>query len=266
MTLKQTNPPNLSDVLAQLKRDTQSSLNAVQIGIIESFDATNQTATLRMAIKQVESIEPDGTRLLKEHPLVLECPVMTLFGGDSFISMPIEAGDSCIVLFNDREIDNWLYKGGVLAPSSGRIHNITDAIAIVGIRNFQESITDFLTDGIRISYAATSRMDLSQDAIDSIAALFTHTGDMTVTGDLTVNQDALVEGNSTTEGNHTVQGGMAVWGAVTGNGAAAVSVDADITFTAGKTMTVQTANVGDGTTGTFTNSVTVVNGIVTGGS
>lgn len=258
MTTKQLNPPTMTDTFNNLKRATKVELNAVQIGTIESFDSSDQTATIRMAIKQVIDVEPNGTRVLKEHPLVLKCPVVTLFGGDSFINLPIADGDSCLVFFCDREIDNWLQNGGVQAPTIGRLHDISDAIALVGIRNFQESIANYLANGIRISFSESSQIDLTEDAIDSIAALFTHTGDMLVTGDLTV------EGDSTTEGNHIVEGNMSVYGNITGEGSGAVTMGADIDAN-GKTISNGVLSSSNGATGSFSN-VTVANGIVTGGS
>lgn len=270
MTTKQVNPPTLSDVLDNVKRDTQITLNAIKIGIIQSFDETNQTATVRMAIKQVINIEPDGTRVFKEHPLVLECPVVTLFGGDAFLSMPIKAGDNCLVFVCDREIDNWLYNGGVQAPSTGRVHDISDAIALVGVRNFQNSIADYITNGIRISFAENSRIDLKDDAINSIAALFTHTGNFLINGNLEVDGDSLTTGNSTTEGdsttqgNHGIAGNMTVGGVVTGGGGGAFTLGANLDAN-GNNISGGILASSNGATGTFS-SVTVVNGIVTGGS
>lgn len=236
MTIKQIGNPSHSDILREFKKDIGFNYNAVQIGIIESFNSEKQTATIRIAIKKIIEENPDGTKILKEHPLIMECPVMTLFGGGSFMNMPIAEGDNCIVLFCDREIDEWLYGGGVQAPQSPRMHDISDAIAIVGIRHYQNSIADFLANGIRISFAADSRIDLKEGGIDSIAALFKHTGNMRVTGSLTVD------------------------GKMYGSGGGALLVDSDFTQTTGKVL-----RAGNGATGTF-NVVTVLNGIVTGGS
>lgn len=253
MSLKQLSPADLTDTLENTKRDTSVSLNAVQIGIIEAFDSSNQTATIRIAIKQVIDIAPDGTRTLKEHPLILECPVVTLFGGDSFINLPIQTGDNCLVFFCDREIDNWLNKGGVQAPTIGRTHDVSDAIALVGIRNFQNSIADFLANGIRISFTANSRIDLTDDAIDSIAGLFTHTGDMLIKGDLTVEEDVEIQGSLQVDGTVTGTGGT---------GAFKMAVDIDLN---GNEISGGVVNSSNGATGSFDN-VTVVDGIVTGGT
>lgn len=234
--LKQIAKPKMQDVLRELKRDIGVSYNSMNIGIIQEFNSSKQTATIRIAIKKILSENPDGTKIYKEHPLILECPVMTLFGGGSFINLPIQVGDNCIVLFCDRDIDEWLVSGGVQPPNSRRVHDITDAVAIVGIRHYQNSIADFLANGIRISFAADSRIDLTEDAIDSIAELFTHTGSMVIKGDLTIEGDTY--GNASGEWN----------------------LKADLIQDSSKSI-----HAGNGATGTF-NIVNVVDGIVIGGS
>ncbi len=266
MTLQQAVPPTETDLLNAVKKSVFTTFNSIQIGIIQSFDTSTQTAQVQFALKEVISVEPDGTRILKERPLIFEVPVMILYGGGSYISFPITAGDNCILLFNDREIDQWFANGGVQTPVTARMHDASDAIAIVGLRSLQNSISNYLANGVRLYYNDTCKIDLTTDAIDSIAALFTHTGDMTITGDLIVEGDSLTEGNSTTEGNHIVQGGMSVWGQVTGNGSAAIEIDADMTFTSGNTLSGAIVDSANGATGTYGNSVTVVNGIVTGGT
>lgn len=237
----QQSPPDLADLLQRAQRDSSLNLNCCQIGIIESFNPADQTATVQVAIKQIERIENDGTRILREFPLLIKCPVFHLYGGNSYITMPITAGDNCILLFNDREIDNWFLNGGVQAPTSLRAHDVSDAIALVGIRSLQNSIANYLTNGVRVQYDGGSKIDLTSDLIESIAALFLHNGDMEVTGDLTVNQN------------------LAVLGVVEGNGGT-------LTFNANLVQTgAQEIHAGNGANGTF-NVVTVVDGIVISGS
>ncbi len=218
-TLESPSPPKLTDLLNAVKANLKSSLNCVQVGIIQEFNATNQTASIELALKKVLSIEADGTRIYAERPKLLACPCVTLFGGASFLSMPIAAGDSCLVLFNDQEIDNWYEKGGVQPTSTFRRHDLSDAIAIVGIRSLQNSIVGYLTDGVRLAFDENCHIDLLSGLINIFTVMMTLNGSMQITGDLSV----------------------------TGTSSAAV---------------IQSGN---GATGTFT-TVTVVDGIVTGGS
>ena len=240
--IQQIPAPDLTSVTDAVKRDTKITLNAVQIGIIQSFNSEKQTASIRIAISQVKEVLPDGTRILVEYPVLLECPVFTMFGGDSFINLPIAVGDNCIVLFNDREIDNWLNTGEVQPGTTSRTHDVSDAIAIVGIRHYQNSITRFLADGIRISFAANSEIDLTDDAIDSIANLFRHTGNMQITKDLEVLEDFYIRGDT--------------YGDVGGNW----NLRANLMQEPGRSI-----HAGNGATGTF-DTVTVVDGIMINGS
>ena len=211
--MKPIGNPTQTDVLREVKKDIGANYNCIQIGYIEEFNSGNQTATIRIAIKKVIEESLDGSKTYKEHPLLMQCPVMTIFGGGSFMNMPIAKGDSCIVLFCDRELDEWLYNGGVQAPVTPRMHDISDAIAIVGIKHYQNSISDFLANGIRISFAADSRIDLTNDQIESIADLFKHNGNMRVTGNLDVS-GTIKAGNGATGTFNvvTVQDGIVVSG------------------------------------------------------
>lgn len=270
-SIEQTIPPTLTDLLNAVKRNLSTDLNCVQIGIIQEFDIATQSAGVMLALKRVTSIAADGTRTMQERPILLQVPCMVLFGGNSFLSMPIAAGDNCIVLFNDREIDQWFAKGGVQTPVTYRAHSVSDAIAIVGIRSLQDSISDYLADGVRLSYSANSRISLTDNQIESIAALFKQNGDMLITGNLVVNGDSEIKGNETIDQNLHVKGGMQVDGIVTGTGGGGtITVNANVTLGSGKTVTAPTVvgsvvTSGNGATGSFAN-VTVLNGIVTGGS
>ena len=262
--------PNLASTLEGLKAQTMLSMNCVQIGQIESFDPATQLATIKLAMKQVKDILEDGTRILQEYPLLLECPVFFLFGGADFISLPIEPNDPCIVLFNDREIDQWLNHGAGQYPVSIRTHDLSDAIALVGIRPLTNSVVGYLANGIRLSHGnGNATLDLKTNLIETVATLLLHHGNMQVTGNALIQGNATVNGNAQVDGNELVQGGLTVLGQTKGNGGT-FTVNDNLSLTSGKTLSAPTVNgtvvtAGNGATGTF-NIVTVLNGIVTGGS
>jgi hypothetical protein len=138
--------PDLCMVLEQLADQIKVETNCILIGTIVSFNATEQTANISVNYKRVNLF--DGTTT--EYPMLIRCPVIILNGGTSYITFPIMAGDSCLVLFCDREIDTWFINGGVNAPQSARIHDLNDGIALVGIRNSLNSIANYPTDRIRL--------------------------------------------------------------------------------------------------------------------
>ena len=180
--IKQLNIPSQKTILDELKSDILVNMNCVNIGRIEAFDASDQTASISLSIKSIETIDVNGIKVLKERPLLQKCPCVVLTGGDSHLTFPIKVGDTCLVMFNDREIDSWFeeQEGGVY-PRSERKHDLSDAIALVGIRNLNNAIVNYLVDGVRLRYDENTKIDLTKDLIETTASDFKQNGNMEVT-------------------------------------------------------------------------------------
>jgi hypothetical protein len=148
--MKETLPiasPGLYDVFQGFRVDILRSLNCVKIGQILSFDGTKKTAQIQILFKLTKR---DGT--IADYPKLVDCPVFTLQGGGAAIQMPIAAGDNCIVLFADRNIDNWYGSGAADVPANNRTHDLSDGIAIVGINALNSSLAGNPANTMRISY------------------------------------------------------------------------------------------------------------------
>ena len=138
MTVKKIGPsadPEFADVINKVKSDISYALNCVQIGTIESFNKLLNTASVSVNFKRQL---PDGSTL--DYPLLCDCPVFILSGGGASIEMPISVGDTCLLLFNDRNIDNWFYSGQVTTPANPRAHDISDCICLVGVRSLTKAV------------------------------------------------------------------------------------------------------------------------------
>lgn len=125
-----TAEPTMSDLMEKTKRDVFLTLNCVQVGTIEAYSPTLNTATVSINFKRVTVT---GTEIT--YPLLMDCPVVILSGGLCNITFPISKGDECLVLFNDRNIDDWWYSGEIKPPADGRAHSMSDSLILVGIRN-----------------------------------------------------------------------------------------------------------------------------------
>ena len=121
--------PQLTDVIKSASKYIARNINCVQVGQIKSYDAAKATASIQIMVKRVF---PDKTI---SYPLLVSCPVYMLQGGQGSVYMPIQAGDTCIVLFADRNIDIWHSNGIEAAPKNSRCHDLADGIALVGIRS-----------------------------------------------------------------------------------------------------------------------------------
>lgn len=170
-----TSPPDLTTLLDLMKRETMYSINCVMIGTIELYNTATNMASISINFKRAMA---DGTVL--EYPKLEDCPVFVLGGGTAQISMPIVKGDQCLVLFNDRNFDNWYLSGDVTVPQDTRCHNIADGIALVGIRNLKTAkftpLNSICIDGgsKKVAIRNTSGKDLKTillKLIDCILAL-----------------------------------------------------------------------------------------------
>ena len=151
--------PELGDLIFEADRSTKLSLNCHAIAVLESFDAETQTAIAQITYQRVSFQQSTDAATLgtyipiqTPYPLLMQCPVIFLGGGGSNLQFPVAKGDECLVLFNDRDIDNWWATGGTSVQlNSGRLHAISDAIIIVGIRSKPMAIKNF--DGSRVVLA-----------------------------------------------------------------------------------------------------------------
>ena len=159
---------SLRDVLNAERDSAFAALNKIQIGTIVSYDATKQKAQVQLVNKRIvyntpmtTSVVPPDPQLVP-YPVFVDVPVFVFSGGGSFLSMPIAAGDTCIVLFNDRDLDPWCTNGTTgAAPNSARMHSLADGIALVGIRPFSNPLAGISATDIVIKHSSGDSLTLN---------------------------------------------------------------------------------------------------------
>lgn len=120
------------------------SLNCHGIATIQSFDPATQTVVATMNyLKSFENPNSSNGYFTMKYPIIVDCPVFILQGGGSGITFPIQAGDTCLILFNDREIDTWFSTGQVRAPGIQRFHSFSDGIALIGLRPATNAFAEY---------------------------------------------------------------------------------------------------------------------------
>lgn len=145
--------PELLDSFLSLKNDIFFSINCIKIGKIQSFNVSRKTAEVQILFKRVVPDAASATGIsIKSYPVLVDCPVFTLQGGGAAIQPPIAAGDQCILLFSDRNIDAWFQNGNESAPFDARAHDLSDGIAMVGINALTSTLASYATDELKITY------------------------------------------------------------------------------------------------------------------
>lgn len=148
--MERINQPDLTDILNGTASDLAYKLNCHKIGIIQSFDPDEQTASVELVDKGViNSVE--GEQLIP-YPLLVDCPVVISKGAFGGLTIPVNEGDTCIVHFNDRDLDNWLIDGLVQRPNTLRTHHLSDAIVEIGVRNQINKITNYNNLATEVNY------------------------------------------------------------------------------------------------------------------
>lgn len=146
-SLKKTVKPTLESLLESFRHDLLKKLNCVKVGEIQSYSVggANQIpiATVLIAQQQVTSIDAaTGVRTLAEYPLLVNVPVYFMGGGGITQTFPINEGDECIILFNDRQLENWIQDGAGQAPSMPNLHDLSDGMCLVGLRSNPRALLD----------------------------------------------------------------------------------------------------------------------------
>lgn len=150
--------PDLDALISLIKNQIKREINCVSVGTIQEFNSTTQTANVflnyRKTLKKRNSVSiKENADVIIKYPVLVRCPVVILGGGGSYLTFPIAAGDDCVVLFCDRDIDLWLEKGYKdNPPVSERMHSFSDAIALVGLRSVPNKISSYEASKVTIKY------------------------------------------------------------------------------------------------------------------
>ena len=142
---------DLKTLLDIHKNDIFTSFHCHKLGTIHEFYPDTQTADIKILHKAVVDGEP------VEYPTLADVPVFVpagSTGNNAALTMPVNKGDTCLVLFSDRDMDAWLVQGKTDAiPPTQRKHDITDGLAIVGFRPKTNPIPDYNADAVELRNA-----------------------------------------------------------------------------------------------------------------
>lgn len=146
-----TNTPNWPQILEGMHQKTGYELNCMRIGIVQTWHPEELTVDVQIANKKTIQVNQDGTKTVSDFAPIRAKVVYC----NPFQTYPIKAGDECVLLFADREIESWFINGESNPESYPRMHEMTDAVALFGIRSLPKMIT-VLTDCLHLFYGNSS--------------------------------------------------------------------------------------------------------------
>lgn len=148
--------------------DTVSKKIRVAVpGIIQSFDAETQTVTAQIAIR--ESVEDKTTLESKwvSINVLVDVPIVVPRAGGFSITLPVQAGDECLIIFSDVCVDAWWSNGGVQNQAERRRHDLSDGIALLGCYSQPRKVSNYSTTNLQIrSDDGTTMIDMGNGEIN----------------------------------------------------------------------------------------------------
>lgn len=116
---------SLDGILQMLKRNIFIELNVCLPATVVSYNSADNTVDLQPAIQAV----------LKDNsfvslPQIFDIPVLELGGAGLSIKIPLQAGDTGIVIFCDRDISLFKQEKKNTQPNTLRKHDLSDGIFV----------------------------------------------------------------------------------------------------------------------------------------
>lgn len=122
-----------NDVIRNIIVNYMSNINTCLPATIETYDPATKKASVKPLLKRTLNGQEIDTPVIENVPIIFPCTATAV------VSLPINTGDGCLLVFSQRSIDDWLSKGGNIAPTDPRLFDLSDAIAIPGLFNFKDS-------------------------------------------------------------------------------------------------------------------------------
>jgi hypothetical protein len=114
-------------------------------GIIQSFDSSKQTVSVKIAIREKLSFNGKPFEDV-EIPILGDVPIYMPRAGNFILTMPVKVGDECLVVFTDTCYDTWYETGNIGNKIDNRRHDLSDGIAFLGIWSQPKVISNYSTD------------------------------------------------------------------------------------------------------------------------
>ena len=142
--------PTQLEINQLLKTNIFSNLNCHNIGRILEFDPTTQLCTVElMQIKQF------GEEAYTPAPIT-QVPLIMLGAGNAHITMPNPVGTTCLLLFLDRNMDNFMETCEQYMPDTARMHDFTDCVALTTFKTLVDPIQNYDEQAISLLNEDTS--------------------------------------------------------------------------------------------------------------
>ena len=164
-------------------------LNSIRGSLVDTH--TTLIAKITKINQKTIDCKPVISRLVNDKtvdlPVFIEVPIINFLGGSASIQMPLAVGDYAVLFVVERCFDEWYSGNDFKPPLEARIHDYSDCLALVGLKN--------MSGELDIPTVITMLGDTYQEGN------YEHLGNRTQTGDYTLTGNQIINGNLTVNGN-----------------------------------------------------------------
>lgn len=182
-------------------------LNSIRGSLVDTH--TTLIAKITKINQKTIDCKPVISRLVNDKtvdlPVFIEVPVINFLGGSSSIQMPLAVGDYAVLFVVERCFDEWYAGNDFKPPLEARIHDYSDCIALVGLKN--------MSGELDIPTVITMLGDTYQEGNYEHLGNRTQTGNFTQTGNYDLTGNITQLGNKNQTGNFGLIGNMSITGA-----------------------------------------------------
>lgn len=108
---------------------------------VVSYDASKQTVDVQPLLQRVYR-DDDGTEKSESFPQIPNVPVAFPRAGGYALTFPVAAGDTVLLVFAERALDQWRARDKEVDPGDLRMHDLSDAVAIPGVYASAKALTN----------------------------------------------------------------------------------------------------------------------------
>lgn len=146
----------------KLSRDIRCAIPAQVV----SFNAEKQTVEAQPLIREKLVDRQTGTISFVPLPVLVDIPVCFPQAGNFVLTMPVQPGDEVLLVFSDNNIDSWWEAGGIQNWNDRRRHDLSDAIAVVGLNSVPNVIPNISAVGAELrSKDGTMKVSIEEGAL-----------------------------------------------------------------------------------------------------
>lgn len=131
-------PTSLADVIKRGIRAALVDVHTMIPGRVErvNMDGDKIKSVDVQPLVKLGVLDEELQRQVETLPQVPNCAVHFMGAGNYRITVPLQTGDTGMLVFSEASLDKWLARGGLVDPQIDHRMNLSDGVFVPGLRDF----------------------------------------------------------------------------------------------------------------------------------